>query len=116
MANVGNDVWIGDDAVIMSGVNIGDGAIIGRGALVTKDVDPYEIVGGNPAKRIKYRFGKDECKALKASKWWMKDLGELRKLDYTSIERFLSVVDNVIKEGRYKSIKIERHRVMNYIP
>ncbi|WFD12349.1 CatB-related O-acetyltransferase [Tepidibacter hydrothermalis] len=67
---VGNDVWIGTEAVIMPGVKIGDGAVIGTRALVTKDVEPYTIIGGNPAKPIKKRFTQDEIKMLLEMKWW----------------------------------------------
>ncbi|MFW5434854.1 CatB-related O-acetyltransferase [Paenibacillus apiarius] len=67
---VGNDVWIGTEAVIMPGVHIGDGAVIGSRALVTKDVPPYTIVGGNPAKPIKKRFLDKEIEYLMALKWW----------------------------------------------
>ena len=59
---IGNDVWIGTRAIILSGVVIGDGAVIAAGAVVTKDIPPYAIVGGNPAKIIKYRFSDDEIK------------------------------------------------------
>lgn len=67
---IGNDVWIGANVVIMPGVSIGDGAIIGAGAVVTRDVDDYAIVGGVPAKLIKYRFEQDIIKRLKKIKWW----------------------------------------------
>jgi virginiamycin A acetyltransferase len=67
---VGNDVWIGYNATIMAGVTIGDGAIIGTNSVVTKDVEPYSIVGGNPAKLIKKRFSEDEIKDLLEIKWW----------------------------------------------
>jgi virginiamycin A acetyltransferase len=67
---VGNDVWIGYNATIMAGVTIGDGAIIGTNSVVTKDVEPYSIVGGNPAKVIKKRFPEDEIKDLLEIKWW----------------------------------------------
>ena len=67
---IGNDVWIGYDAIIMSGVKIGDGAIIGTRALVTKDVAPYTIVGGVPAKPIKKRFDNDIISKLLDIKWW----------------------------------------------
>lgn len=67
---VGNDVWIGNNVNIMDGVTIGDGAIIGTGALVTKDVEPYSIVGGVPAKVISYRFSKEEIIFLLKLKWW----------------------------------------------
>ncbi|WP_040979346.1 Vat family streptogramin A O-acetyltransferase [Oceanobacillus jeddahense] len=67
---IGNDVWIGMDAVIMPGVTIGDGAIIGANSIVTKDVEPYTIVGGNPAKQIKKRFTESKIKELLQIKWW----------------------------------------------
>lgn len=67
---VGNDVWIGYEAVVLSGVTIGDGAIIGSRALVTKDVPPYTIVGGVPARPIKTRFSDDTISALLELKWW----------------------------------------------
>lgn len=67
---IGNDVWIGYEAVILSGVTIGDGAIIGTRAVVTKDVPPYTIVGGVPAKPIRKRFSVDTISALLKIKWW----------------------------------------------
>ncbi len=67
---IGNDVWVGYEAVILSGVHIGDGAIIGARALVTKDVPPYAIVGGMPAKIIKNKFSEEIVSALQKLKWW----------------------------------------------
>lgn len=67
---IGNDVWIGYDAVIMAGIHIGDGAIIGTRAVVTKDVEPYSIVGGVPAKEIRKRFAPDVVAKLLELKWW----------------------------------------------
>lgn len=67
---IGNDVWIGYDAIIMSGVKIGDGAIIGTRAIVINDVPPYTIVGGIPAKVIKKRFSDDIILKLLKIKWW----------------------------------------------
>ena len=67
---IGNDVWIGYEAVILSGVAIGDGAIIGARAVVTKDVPPYTIVGGVPARPIRKRFSDDTVSALLKIKWW----------------------------------------------
>ncbi|TQQ85238.1 CatB-related O-acetyltransferase [Peptacetobacter hominis] len=67
---IGNDVWIGYEAIILSGVTIGDGAIIGARAVVTKDVPPYTIVGGVPAKAIKKRFSEDTISRLLEIKWW----------------------------------------------
>ncbi|MCB1111138.1 MAG: CatB-related O-acetyltransferase [Chlamydiia bacterium] len=67
---VGNDVWVGHESVIMPGVAIGDGAIIGARAVVTKDVPPYTIVGGNPARAIKRRFSDDIIDKLLEIQWW----------------------------------------------
>jgi acetyltransferase-like isoleucine patch superfamily enzyme len=67
---IGNDVWIGNNVTIMSGVTIGDGAVIAANSHVVKDVEPYSIVGGNPAKHIKYRFNKEVIDKLLKIKWW----------------------------------------------
>ena len=67
---IGNDVWLGDHATIMSGVTIGDGAVIGAHAVVAKDVAPYSIVVGNPARHIRYRHGVAEIEYLLELKWW----------------------------------------------
>lgn len=67
---IGNDVWIGTSAVILSGVKIGHGAVVAAGSLVTKNIPPYAIVGGNPAKIIKYRFNEDKIKELLEMNWW----------------------------------------------
>lgn len=67
---IGNDVWIGYEAVILSGVHIGDGAIIGTRAVVTKDVPPYTIVGGVPAKEIRKRYDEDTIRKLLQIQWW----------------------------------------------
>jgi virginiamycin A acetyltransferase len=67
---IGNDVWIGFNSIIMPGVKIGDGAIIATNSTVTKNVEPYSIVGGNPAKEIKKRFSKEQIEKLLEIKWW----------------------------------------------
>lgn len=67
---IGNDVWIGHAATIMAGVTIGDGAIIATNSVVTKDVAPYTIVGGNPAKEIRKRFSEEQISELLELKWW----------------------------------------------
>lgn len=76
---VGNDVWIGFEAVILSGVTIGDGAIIGARAVVTKDVPPYTIVGGVPAKTIRRRFDDSTIAALEAIRWWDWEEARIRR-------------------------------------
>ena len=77
--NIGNDVWIGYNATIMAGVTIGDGAIIATNATVVKDVEPYSIVGGNPAKEIKKRFSDEKIAQLLKLKWWNWDIEKITK-------------------------------------
>ena len=67
---IGNDVWIGNGAVFMPGVNVGDGAIVASRSVVTKDVPPYAVVGGNPARHIRYRFSEEDIQALLDVQWW----------------------------------------------
>lgn len=76
---IGNDVWIGYDAVIMAGVTIGDGAIIGARAVVTKDVEPYSIVGGVPAREIRKRFVPEVIERLRKLQWWNWSVDRIQK-------------------------------------
>lgn len=71
---IGHDVWIGTNSIILDGIVVGNGAIIGAGAVVTKDIPPYAIVGGVPAKVIKYRFSEEKIKLLEKFAWWNKDI------------------------------------------
>ncbi len=75
---IGNDVWIGFRAMVLSGVTIGDGAVIGAGAVVASDVAPYAIVVGNPARVVRFRFGTAEIRQLLALRWWDWDLDKIR--------------------------------------
>ena len=76
---IGNDVWIASNVTIMSGVTIGDGAVIANNSHVVKDVEPYSMVGGNPAKLIKYRFTKEQIENLLEIKWWDWDDDKINK-------------------------------------
>ena len=82
--SIGHDVWVGYSAIITSSCkNIGNGSIIGAGSVVTKDVAPYAIVAGNPAKVIRYRFDIETINELEKSKWWEKEPSEIMKIyDY----------------------------------
>lgn len=86
---VGNDVWIGANATILDGVTIGDGAVIATGSVVTKNVLPYTIVGGNPAKVIKQRFTDDQIKGLLSTKWWDKSEKELEDIYTSDVDGFI---------------------------
>lgn len=88
---IGNDVWIGANATILQGLTIGDGAIIAAGAVVTRNVEPFEIVGGVPAKTIRYRFDSDQIKIIQQSKWWDKDIDWLEQ----NAQIFADIVDFV---------------------
>jgi virginiamycin A acetyltransferase len=76
---IGNDVWIGFNSTIMPGVKIGDGAIIATNSTVTKNVAPYTIVGGNPAKEIKKRFSQEQIERLLEIKWWNWEIEKITK-------------------------------------
>ncbi len=92
--NIGNDVWIGANAIIVDGVNVSDGAIIAAGAVVTKDIPPFAIVGGVPSKIIKYRFTKSEIDKLLKIKWWNNEINVIKKnvLKYHNISEFLKSI------------------------
>ncbi len=77
---IGNDVWIGQNAVILPGVHIGDGAIIGASSVVGRNVEPYTIVVGNPAKVLRKRFDDELTKLLLRFKWWDKSIDEINEL------------------------------------
>lgn len=70
VTRIGSDVWIGDSAIVLSGVSIGNGAVVGAGSVVTKDVPPYGIAAGNPARLIRYRFDEATISELQEIRWW----------------------------------------------
>ena len=94
---VGNDVWIGFEAVILSGVKIGDGAIIGARAVVTKDVEPYTIVGGVPARPIRKRFDDKTIEELLRIRWWDQDAEKIK-------ENLPAIMSGDIKKLNFRGI------------
>ena len=95
---IGNDVWIGYRASIKAGVKIGDGAVVGMGAVVTKDVPPYAIVGGNPAKIIRYRFSDKLINRLLECQWWNQPESLLRDAakHAKTPDKFIDYLHNII--------------------
>jgi acetyltransferase-like isoleucine patch superfamily enzyme len=92
---IGNDVWIGHSAILLPGVEIGNGAVVGAGAVVTKAVPAYAIVAGNPARVIRYRFSESVIQRLLASRWWDFDDAALYGLGpyVNDVEKFLETVE-----------------------
>jgi acetyltransferase-like isoleucine patch superfamily enzyme len=90
---IGNDVWMGHNVNVMGGVTVGDGAVIGAGAVVTKDVPPYAVVGGVPAKVLRYRFPRHIIERLLRVKWWDMQLCDLGPLPFDNIERCLDMLE-----------------------
>ena len=96
-AIIGNDVWIGYGVKIIEGITIGDGAIVLAGAYVTKDVEPYSIVGGIPAKHMKFRFNEKEKDLLLKFKWWEKDIDWIKKYSdsFIDINTFINIINKL---------------------
>lgn len=86
---MGHDIWIGDNAVVLPGRKIGTGAVIGAGALVTTDVPAYSIIVGNPGRILKYRFPDDVILRLLSSNWWDKTISDLKGFDFSDVNAFL---------------------------
>lgn len=102
MIEVGNDVWIGANAIVMRGVKIGNGAIIAAGAVVTQDVKPYEVVGGIPAKHIKYRFSEEVIEKLQTLEWWNYGPDIIKGIDISNITHTISLLEERIKQRPLK--------------
>lgn len=90
---VGNDVWIGANVIIMDGLKIGDGAVIGANAVVTHDVPPYAIVGGIPARIIRYRFEPEIIKKLLALQWWNLPDEQIAALPLDNVKKCISILE-----------------------
>jgi len=93
--SIGNDVWIGSNAIIPGGIQIGTGAIVAAGSVVVKDVPPYAVVGGNPAKVIRHRFSDEQIEILLASEWWDWPIEKIRRnIDsFSDIDKFNVIIN-----------------------
>lgn len=92
---VGNDVWIGENVTLKREIKIGDGSVIGYGSIVTKDVEPYSIVAGAPAKVIKYRYDEKTIARLIELQWWRYDLAKYNLSPTISIEEFIEQIEKI---------------------
>lgn len=106
-ARIGHDVWIGEGAMIMEGVEVGTGAIIATRALVTRDVPPYAVVAGFPAKVMRYRYPEEMIERLLASRWWERDTRQLLELPLNDPAACLERIEG-LGQARYSRIEISR--------
>lgn len=99
---IGNDVWIGARAIVLDGVTIGDGAVIGAGAVVTHDVASYAIVGGVPAKIIRFRFSEEQRRFLLKFRWWNRDIKWLRRnVDkMRDISKLMTIASDTVEKDK----------------
>lgn len=108
---IGNDVWIGDGAFIVGGVTVGDGALIAARTVVTKDVPPYAVVAGSPARVIRHRFSDELIARLVAFGWWNYDLSGIKdELDFPQPERCLALLDEKRAAGTLRPFAPARFR------
>ena len=108
---IGNDVWIGRNVTIPRGCSVGDGAIIATGSIVTKDVPPYAVVGGVPARTIRMRFDDELVQRLTDSKWWQYDRNDLGKITFEDPHRALDEIHDLVETGKItpRAKEYQRH-------
>lgn len=101
--SIGNDVWLASGCTILSGVTIGDGAVVAARSVVSRDVEPYSIVAGNPARHLRFRFAPENCEALLASAWWTWPEDEVKRIVHLlcsdNLSAFFSYVDTRKNQG-----------------
>lgn len=113
---IGNDVWIGLNVVIKRGVKIGDGVVIAAGAVVVKDVPDYAIVGGIPARIIKYRFSDDIINSLVKLKWWNYDLSQahLHGINFTKVKDTIEIMESLLVKGDLKKLSCNKETITKH--
>jgi len=114
---IGNDVWIGTGVIILPGISIGDGAVIGAGSIVTKNIPPYAIAVGNPAKVIKYRFPKEIILRLQNLQWWMYSPWDMHKnkIVFNDVEYSIARMEELINSGDLKKYDNQKVKIQDII-
>ncbi len=110
---IGNDVWIADNVTFKRNITVHDGAIVAANAVVTKDVPPYAIVAGNPAKVVKYRFSEKIITALRELEWWCKSPKLLSEFDLSNVESFLENAEKLKAAKDYAFEKVNLTELIN---
>lgn len=105
---IGNDVWIGQNVTLAQGITIGDGAVIAANALVVKDVAPYTMVGGNPAKLIKYRFAEPIVEQLLALRWWQYSAQDIATFPVNEVARFCELLRHAQEQGELTPLALPK--------
>lgn len=109
---IGDDVWVGTHVIIKDGITIGTGAVVGAGAVVTKDVPPYAIVGGVPAKTIKMRFPEKTIQKLQKLKWWDYDLAPLKNnVDFSNVDKTIEFIERLRDSGALTAFSPDKFKL-----
>lgn len=108
---IGNDVWIGANVTLLRGVVVGDGAVIGAGSVVTRDVEPYSIVGGVPAKTIRKRFDEETIARLLRIGWWDYEMMTLQGTPFNEVNKALNTLEERILTGTAKKCEVRRLKI-----
>ncbi len=109
---IGNDVWIGQNVIIRKGVTIGDGAVVGANSVVSKDVKPYEIIGGLPPSHIRFRFSEEVIQCLQKVQWWNWSLSSLDGVEWASPEAAAELLESRFLKGNYEEA---RYSTLEYL-
>lgn len=116
MPKIGNDVWIGEGVSLLPGITVGNGAVVAANSVVTKDVNPYSIVGGNPAKLIRSRFSMEVVGKLQSIAWWQYSAFDLMSIDKTDVLASMEDINLLIRDRRirpYCPAKLDLNELVN---